>query len=539
MQIKSEQDILKPEIRKQIIEDIKSPENQARKYEAYKRYLCYKDQTDAFVKEQLQAQFDSATVEEMSYCIANISLVRKIIDKLARVYSAGVTRELEGEDSSQTQVLNDIAKELDFNSEIKKTNKFLKLQKNVAFYIKPCPIDQNGQPEKYTLRLEPLNPYLYDAIEYEYDRRRPMAYILSDFEFKKSEYVNGDAAYANRKAFVTAKNLPQGNGKDETIADSPDDAESKVFIWWSDNYHFTTDAKGKILSEQIENPIKIKPFVNFAIDQDGQFWARGGDDLVKGAILVNAVMTNNQHIATSQGYGQFWMRGKNPPTQLKVGPTKSILMTYEEGEPVPELGFASANPQLDSLRSLVESYIALLLTTNNLSTSAVASQLGQNNLAPSGIAMMIDKAESREDIDDQRQIFIDNEPMIWDIVRRWLDVYKNNLVEGLSGKTIPEKFNLKIKFHDAPVVVSEAEKLANLKLRKELGLDRMVDLIMKDNPDLSLEEAEERLKLLLEDKITHEMGQQDQQGQQDNQNQDQNSSDLKDVTPGNEVDQSN
>ena len=42
-------------------------------------------------------------------------------------------------------------------------------------------------------------------IEYEYDRRRPMVYILLILNSKKSEYVNGDAAYANRKAFVTAK----------------------------------------------------------------------------------------------------------------------------------------------------------------------------------------------------------------------------------------------------------------------------------------------------------------------------------------------
>lgn len=533
MQIQKEADILNPIVRKAIIDDIKGSENQDRKYECYKRYLCYRDQTDAFVREQLLKQFDRNTVDEMAYCIANISIVRKIIDKLARVYNSGVARSVD-EDDFATEQMNQIAKELDFNSEIKKLNKFLKLQKNAAFYVKPCPVDQNGSEPKYTLRLEPLNPYLYDVVEYEYDRRRPMVYILSDFDYGQELYTTNDAATVGRSSQPVAQGLPQGNGKDELIADSPDDAKTETFIWWSDNYHFTTDGTGKIISESTENPIKMLPFVNFSIDQDGQFWARGGDDLINGAILVNSVLTHNQHIAISQGYGQFWMSGKNLPRNIKMGPTKAILMEHEEGEPQPNLGFASANPPLDQLRSLVESYIALLLTTNNLSTSAVASQLGQNNMAPSGIAMMIDKAESREDIDDQRQVFLDNEPTIWEIIRRWLEVYRDALVDNLKPLSIPEGFELSIKFHDSPVVVSEAEKLANLKLRKELGLDRMIDLIMKDNPDLTLQQAEERLKELMENKMAEPKME---QPEQENEIEIESEDEEKEVD-GNEVDES-
>jgi len=51
------------------------------------------------------------------------------------------------------------------------------------------------------------------------------------------------------------------------------------------------------------------------------------------------------------------------------------------------------------------------------------------------------------------------------------------------------------------VILSEAEKLANLKARKELGLDTMLDLIMKDNPGFSVEQAEEKLKQILAEKI--------------------------------------
>jgi hypothetical protein len=201
------------------------------------------------------------------------------------------------------------------------------------------------------------------------------------------------------------------------------------------------------------------------------------------------------------------MRGKNLPRNIKIGPSKAILMEYQEGEPAPELGFATASPQIDALRGLVESYIALLLTTNNLSTSSVSSSLNGQSAAPSGIAMVIDKAESMEDVNDQRQIFIDNEPAIWRKINKWLAVYGDAMVDGLRGLSLPENFEdgFVIHFNEAPVILSEAEKLANLKARKELGLDTMIDLVMKDNPSFSYEQAEEKLKQILEEKIKMEM----------------------------------
>lgn len=508
MRIKNENEILDPAVRKQIIEEILGSENQRRKQEAYKRYLTYKDQTKAFVVEQLQKQFDSSTVKEMEYCLANISLCRKVIDKLARVYNNGVRREVQ-RDEKLTESLEKLSKELEINSELRKANKFLKLQKNLAFYIKPCPIYYADGSEKYSLKLEPMNPYLYDAVEHYYDRTKPMCFILSDFEYSTVQYTSLDAATVGRTASPDPQGVKKGDGIDQSIADQPDDAKTKQFVWWSDSYHFVTDESGTIISEGTENPIKMMPIVNFALDQDGQFWAQGGDDLIDGSVLINSILTHNQHVAITQGYGQFYMKGKNLPRNIKIGPSKAIIMEYDEGEPVPEIGYASSNPQIDALRGLVESYIALLLTTNNLSTSAVAAQLGQSNMAPSGIALMIDKAESMEDVNDQRQIFLDKEHEIWEIIAAWLNLYGDMLDDSLKGYALPEEIEMNIKFHDAPVVVSESEKLQNFKLRKELGLDSMLDLIMKDNPSLTKQEAEEKLKSLMEDKMVSMMKQPD------------------------------
>lgn len=511
MRIKSEAEILDLAKRKEIIFEIKGAENQERKREAYKRYLCYKDRTKDFVVEQLLRQFDATTVSEMQYCISNISFVRKIIDKLARVYNTGVEREVEGDDKAK-ETIEELTKILDFNTQIRSANKFLKLQKNLAFYVKPCPVTYADGSEKYTIKLVPMNPYLYDAVEDYYDRTKPLCYILSDFDYNPTLYSTADAALAGRTQTVIRAVDATSDKQDEKIADDPSDAKTGQIIWWTDSYHFTTDLEGNITSESgdLKNPIDEMPFENFAIEQDGQFWARGGDDLIDGNILLNAILTHNQHVAITQGYGQFWMKGKNLPTAVTIGPNKVIRMEYKEEEPEPDLGFATANPQIDQLRGLVESYVALLLTTNNLSTSSVSSSLQGQSSAPSGIAMVIDKSESMEDVNDQRQIFVDKEPNIWRKISKWMNVYGENMTDEFKGLSLPEGFDKKfsLDFTDAPVIVSEQEKLQNLKLRKDLGINTMVDLIMEDNPQLTQDQAEKKLQEVMADQIMKALHQQ-------------------------------
>jgi hypothetical protein len=286
----------------------------------------------------------------------------------------------------------------------------------------------------------------------------------------------------------------------------------KTYIFWSKNYHFTCDSNGKILVDQSNpqslNPLKVFNHINFAIDQDGAFWAEGGEDLIDGAILINSLVTHTIHVGTVQGYGQFYMTGENLPRSIKVGPTKAIIAEYKKDEQAkPEMGFLNANPQLDSLRSLIEMYIALYLTTNNLSTSGVSTQLSGGQSLPSGIALILDKAESLEDIQDQRQVFIDKEPDMWEAINKFLGVYDNHLVDELKGLKLPDNFkeNFIIKFHDPSPIMSEAEKLGNMKLRQELGIDTLISLFMKDDPSLDEQQAEEKLKKLLEQKIKEKM----------------------------------
>lgn len=529
IKVKAESDLADPIVRRKIIEEIRSQENKARKDRFYRFYQCYKDNTKRYVMEMLLAQFDRDTVEEMRYAVTNMGFARKVVDKLARVYNYGVTREafINGEVSPElTKAVQEIVEECDINRIFKKTNRWLKRDKNCVQYITPRPVSL-VDPALHTIKPIVLAPYLYDAVELEENREVPACFILSDYvaESGRIYYTLGDPSVRPVRISPLVSDGRGGelapiptDGRDATIADAPEDQREHHchYIFWSDSYHFTCDHYGNILGEDgkpIEdqkapppNPIGMMPMVNYAEDQDNSFWAQGGDDLIDGAININAIITNIIHIAITQGYGQAWWSGAKPPRSLKLGPNKVILMEQPDTEtPSPQFGFATANPPLGELRQLVEFYVALLLTTNNLSTSGISTTLGSAAAFPSGIAMMIDKAESMEDIEDQRQIFKDNEPRFWEIFARWQEFVERapdmRLTDELRKARLPINVMVRPKFTEPQAIISEGERLDVLEKKQKLGLLSRLDLLRSEYPDYTDEQLVQKLADIIEDNL--------------------------------------
>jgi hypothetical protein len=515
--IVSEAQILDEATRKRIIEEIQGPENQRRKAEAFRRYECFKDRTDIYVLEDLLRQMDEATVMEMQYALTNISFTRKIIDKLARVYNPGVKRSIHDNEAA-TADLESVAKILKFNQTMKKTNRLLKLEHNCALYIRPIP--SKTELGKFDLKPSPLAPFLYDVIEDPQDAEKPMVFILSSYSPQRTQqYYALDAAAAGRTHIPLVRQTTgaEGDGLNQAIADAPFDGDSDEFIWWSPSFHFTTNCKGQYVNEIVpdhSNPIKMLPFVNFATDQDDNFWAQGGKDLADSGIKINALLTHLAHIAVTQGYGQLYMTGDPDalPKSVKTGVNHCIQLAEKEGGAKPQVGYLTANPPIGDLVKLVEMYIALLLSTNNLSTTGFASSLQGGAGLPSGIALMIDKAESIEDVEDQSEIFRDGEPDAWAIIAAWMQLYGSRqlLSERLVKYKIPLRPEVVLRFNETKTIESEQDKLNIIEKRRDLGLNTMIELLMRDDPSLTEESAKDKLAKILEEKLQRALEAQEQ-----------------------------
>lgn len=512
MKIFDEDQILDINFRKKVIEEITGHENIARKKEARKRYDVYKDRSTKYVKERLENEgLESSTVNSMMNRASNISICKKIVNKLARAYLGGAKRET-GEDSSDIQV-QAYSKLLNFDQKQKKSDKYRELYKNCAIQFIP-EIDsvETGRAGRdlYNIKQRVFSPWQYDVIHDSCDREKARVYILSDF----SEVSNHSfsAASEAKAAIHSGSSSPNATNRlDDKIADHPSDSglgDRIEFIWWSDKYHFTTDENGQIIRElspeNDENPIEFLNFVNIAEEQDNEFWAQGGEDLIDGSILVNTIITDMFAIAYQQGWGQFVISGKNVSLSQKVGPHHAIVFEVEDKDsPQPKVDVVSANPPLDLWMKSIEQYVALLLSTNDLSPATVSVKLDAVQF-PSGIAMIIEMSDAVNEVEDTQEMFVDAERLEWEIVKRWQNKYHdlNALTKKYAdiGK-FPDDMEVNTKFNQRKPVITEKEKLENIKIRKDLGINEQIDLIMLDNPAMSLEDAQEKLKRILEERI--------------------------------------
>ena len=526
MRIKSQEEILQLATRKQIIGEIEATENRRRKDEAYRRRQCYKDKTNQEVVKVLIRQFSATTVDEMTYSITNLSIVKKVIKKLARVYKDGVTRFVQ-DDKDTTAKIQKLGEIFKFNAKMKNQNRITRLQKNAVHYIKPCVVVAKDGEKNFAPRPTILQPYLYDVIEDFFDRTKAAVYILSNYHPGEISFTTSDPARVRSDGNVTDINgqiRTNGNSKDEAIADKEEDKEmanGREYIWWSGKYHFTTNSLGQVFNNDgslnsdpvliiteddntFVNPIEELPFVPTQVDQDNDFWAEGGEDLIDGSIVVNALMTHNNHIAVTQGYGQLWMSGKNLPDNIEVGPNSIIKLEHESSaeDPEPKVGVINANPPLTELQESVLAQIALILTTNDLSTSGLSAKLEGGGKFAAGIALIIDKAESMEDVADEREEFSDAERLIWHKIALFMQYISEieALDPDLEDLILPEEFDLTLEFGEPKMIFSEAEKLEAIAKRKDIGLNTAAELIMKDRPDLTLEQAEAKIKEIRKEK---------------------------------------
>lgn len=504
----NDDEILNLSVRQKIIKEITDTENVARKEEAQKRQEIYKDNTKKWVIAALEKDgLKEETLERMANRTANISICKKIINKLARCYAGGVQR-VSTIESDQVKV-DEIARVLSLNTKNKKADRFRELQKNVMVQSVPCKdlnASEDAGSDKFNIDYRVYSPWQYDVVEDYYDHEKPRIVILSDFSSPRlaTQHTAVDSngpVGAHVQTGLLGTSRPEGDGRDQLIADNPFDDQSCEFIFWSKKYHLTTDKHGNIIKErspdQLLNPIQKLPFSNISQDQDGKFWALGGDDLVDGSILINLEITDILFISYTQGYGQLVITGgQDIPDNIDGGPTQAIILRRKDStDPESKVEYVTANPPLEMHMKAVEQYAALLLSTNGLSPTNVAGALDASQF-PSGVALLIENAEATGNIEDKQQLMSEVESDAFETIKLWHNYLfdQGALTDEFAeiGK-FADDTEIIVKFNQSKPVITEKEKLEILKARQELGIDTELDTIMGDNPNMDRKDAEKKL----------------------------------------------
>lgn len=524
MKILNQEQLLSEEIRRYIIKnEIYGEENRERKAQALRRHEILKGKSKKWVMFGIEKEgFRPETVEQMRSRASNIPVARKINNKVSQAYSGGVTRTL-GEPVKQSDgslltnidqmAMDDLYDILDFNTHMKKVDRFRNGFQNCIAGIVPVLNADESLPDKpkYDLKFQVLAPWKYDVIEDPNDPTKILAVIISEFT-ERICFKSFDDAIAGANGVRTRLSLSEylSDGYDQAIADAPEDAEQneadRRFIWWTSRYHFTTDIRGRIVGNaspnNLENFINKMPWVNFAKDQDGSFWAEGGDDIFETDLLINKKQTDCNFIQFIQGWGQMVVDAEGElPKRMVGGPDNAWIFQRPSGAAPAQVTYVSSNPPIQDWMDNIRMILALCLSTNNLSTRNIAAKLDVVS-APSAVSLMVENSELVPDVEDNQAYYQDKEPCMLEVATAWFNPYQKNgwLTKTYDGIEQIKNSDLQVKFHQVKPPISEKEVLEIMKMEKELGVVTLIDLLKKREPDLTDEQAREKAQALYEEK---------------------------------------
>lgn len=516
-QIMNDEDVLREDFRKAIIEEINGAENVSRKQAQAATWEIWRDQVRKFVLERLQAQgFKKDTLAVMVQRASNVNLFKKIISKKARSYSKGVERYVPDNEQA-TADIEKIANSMKLTKSMKRADAYRKAARNAMLYIYP---EETTDPDDVSktvwgLCTKVFYPHLYDVVPDAKDREKMRCLILSPFAEESSTAVQPALGTGDgRNISNYASPVWQRDYKEQNIANSPRDtgSQKKEYIFWTAKYHLTCDEHGKIVTGKTppdyKNPIGRIPAVNICQDQDGEFWAQGGEDLFEATILLNLKLTDMESILHMQGWGQFVIEGQDiKKVDYALGPQQALILNTDKGADYKtEAKILQHDPHTKEHLDSVEVHVALCLTTNNLSIKTVATSMETSTVA-SAIAKMVDESDNLDDISEDQEYFGEVEKDALRIGDAWAETIRPL---PNCAKEIKETKKLNIaemvsKFHNQEQVVTEAERLDNLKKRKELGIDSEVDLIKKDNPGMTEKQAIAKVLQMRNEKLETEL----------------------------------
>lgn len=450
--------ILSEDFLKQIAKSVNEPDRRIARTEDYKRFLMFNGSTEEIIKEAISREYAKPeTVETLSARIIPINFTGKIITKLAGVYIQRPIRRPVIENTSDSELLELYVEKMCLDQRMKEANRYFKLFKRnlMEFYV-----DEDGMP---FVRNLPRHTY---------------------------EVFSFSSITPNRPDVIV-----------KIVQD--DKVEDKQILQvWTDESVYKINGRGSIVVDKDNpggvNPYKKLPFIyinesSFSVDPISD------DDLMRMSIAIPVILTDICWATKMQSNSIMWTLGD--VGTISSAPDSVVAMTYGPDGQKPEIGQIKPEVDTDKVLGMVQTLVALLLSTKNLSVGTVQAKLEANNAA-SGISKMLDSAESVEDKKDQQEYFEKAEKQMWKLIKENLvPVWRaQGLLQPEFNKEFSKTFDVDIFFTEPKVMITEQEQIETSKLRLESGFSTLKMELAAIYPQLSKDQIEELEMEIEEDK---------------------------------------
>lgn len=439
--------------------------------DAQKLWYWYYNDKDAivqYVRGALAKTFKKKTLNKMNIRVYNI--VERIISKICLVYKKNPLRALDGgmkqgqngesAQSEDDKRYQNLLLASTISSKAKEWHKLGRLFNTVL--VQPVWVESGNPPKAGATAMPSGRQGFIDFVIH-----TPAWTVV---ESEENDWLRPRALY-----FPVWK----------TIGDK----FQQVLVYWSATEHYYIDRLGNKIAipgnEQMMNPYGVLPAAVLRFKEGIDFWGEGMWDLVDGNEEVCVQATNMFYIALFQAHGQPVGINLGLKGEPEIGPDKPILVDNAGGndQQSSDFKFASANPIIREIRDLIDWAIKLMQSLKGLSPQ----QFSLEAKLASGVSKMIDSADLTEIREDEVPILENFEHDLFSVTRAVFN-YHN------PSKKISEKAAFSIRFPDQKPTKTIEEKVREREAGLAQGWLSLTDILMEDHPELSKQQAEERVK---------------------------------------------
>jgi hypothetical protein len=465
------------------MKEVESAENIRRKKIAWDSEQIRTGLLKQYVEKRVQQMYPKTW---SMYTITDYSILKKVVDKKSRAYNEAPVRKIAGkENEASSQIYQELVNKNNLNQAMKEFDYQYNQHKHS---LMACFMDRLPGP----VATPQLFWKFYTLAPYEYD-------VVKDSDGKIKVVI---LSYPD--SFVTGV---RGDGYNALIAESGKADEvyrPRFYSIWTETQHImvkvqgSANNKGKLVIEFMPpalgsdgtNPYGVLPFVYAPMDYDNNY--PNPSPLPMQTVEFNALMSV---YLTSANMQVGVLKISRPEKQKLTIASHSLYTAIEapqssrpEDKPT-DVQFISPQPNMSGHKEAIATYLTTIMDEQGLTGNAVVNPNQEFN---SGLDRMIAQADVQGIIEENQVLYSRVEQEIYNIVKTQL---------ASVGQPILPDEGFSIVYRKPKVLVSDSEKLQNLKTMKELGLWHDYELIQMYDPNLSTEEAQEKEDLLKEKRV--------------------------------------
>lgn len=411
--------------------------NEARKLAHAKALDLFHSQGLSHLTQRLVEVFS----EPEKFSLVTLNLIRKIINQQAQTFSEPAKRVIEGTEADQ-KLYAQICEGCSLDLVLKKCSQLVKLLKSILLKVV-------WAEDKIRLDIIPGN-------------------LIQDVQ-------TYDSPYDLQSVLII------DYGQTCRIEDIQ-------YSYWDAETYKRLDYRYNVL-EEFENPYNGRlPFVPLfdSYNISDSFFQPLDDSLISLQEAINEKLTDLLYIIRMQGFGVGWIRTETGTAgSLQTDPGTLVELKGEKSA----LGFESQKAEIEEIVDAIDKIIKWACVSNGLSAASMSTDPTEQ----SGLSKIVDTRELSEmRIDDKEN---------WRMLERNIFSCMHMVWNTHSTKKLSENATLSIDFGDLKQITSVKEQSQADDLKMAQGVLSPVDILMRENPDITDRETALSMLLRIKDEL--------------------------------------